>query len=419
MCRMEKLIETAQQLTQKKHISPIVWWVIVIFHLIVTYGLTSNHQYIPDESGFRELAINIATRGSYHTDGPCFFHPAGSPNTYHAPGWPGLLAMGFYVTKSEWSFWVILGLVWALNSYLIYLLGSVLKLAPAGSWLLVIWLTLNPLYLYYHGHLMTESLTISFCLALSILGIKFISYQRPKELLLLAIVSAAAHLVRTQLLTPIIAIWVVAMFSVPFPKMLRYFFIFALIHLALISPWLWRMNQVQGGFTSVELKAGWNLYHYSGSKTDAYSPEGAGKNDAPDGVELLTPKERNAKFLGLAITEITQNPATYLEVCLRRLGFLLSPVPNFTEASALKRLVIALSNFLFFYLFGGLIVWQAVYKKRITREQYILLSCLILWYVFHVLINASIRLRLPSDVWCAALAISMWGPKMAGEKQEG
>jgi uncharacterized membrane protein len=31
-----------------------------------------------------------------------------------------------------------------------------------------------------------------------------------------------------------------------------------------------------------------------------------------------------------------------------------------------------------------------------------------IWYAFHIMINASIRERLPSDVWIAALAIVTW-----------
>ena len=36
-----------------------------------------------------------------------------------------------------------------------------------------------------------------------------------------------------------------------------------------------------------------------------------------------------------------------------------------------------------------------------------------MWYAFHIMINASIRERLPSDIWITALAIVTWALQAA------
>jgi hypothetical protein len=168
------------------------------------------------------------------------------------------------------------------------------------------------------------------------------------------------------------------------------------------------MKQVGATATATELKLGINLYQFSGAEVDnPYSKEGS-TIPLPEGVEAMTPAERNAVLTRQALHKIAAHPRDYLRKCGIRLEILFSPVPHFTEVSPLQKYAVILSNLLFFHLFLGAAVVRLLGRPRLSRGEVLLLVTLLLWYAFHVLVHASMRNRLPSDVLCAALALSLW-----------
>src|SRR5262249_5894767 len=130
-------------------LSRIAWILVFAFHLAVPLVLSKYHTDIPDEGSYINLAENLARQESFHLDKAAYWHAPGQPFTHFAPGWPFLLAVGYKLAGPS-GMWLVLGLVWCLNSVLVYALGRELGLAVRWRWALVAWLSLNPLYLFYH-----------------------------------------------------------------------------------------------------------------------------------------------------------------------------------------------------------------------------------------------------------------------------
>jgi len=387
------------------------WIFILGVHSTVPFVASGFHSDIPDENAYRNLAENVGSGKGFHVDFSAFWHAPRQPYTYVAPGWPGLLAAGYFAA-GDLGFWTVMAVVWCINAILIYELGQTLSLPTGWCWALTLWLTVYPLYLFYHGHLMSEPLTIAFCLGITILGVKWLNQQTWCLLASLAVVSGLGHLVRSLLILPICAVWLVAPFFVPWRRLLPQTATLVCIHVLVLTPWLWRMNTVGAGFYSTELKLGVNLYQYNGAPVDdAYDMNAKQDLGYPPNLHQLSPRERNALLTKMAIQGILDNPGRYLERCGQRVGLLLSPVPRFYQVSHLQYVAVLLSTVFFFYPFLAAIMVRLVIPRKLAAAEWALLLSVLLWYAFHIAIHASIRLRLPSDVWCAALAVSLWVPR--------
>ncbi len=388
----------------------VAWSLVFVFHAGVIAVLASRHYFVPDEGAYTGLAKNLAEWKGFHLDDGSYWHKAGQPYTHFAPGWPFLLAIGY--TLLGWTgYWLILWLVWCVNSLLIYDLARILRLLPRWNWALVGWLSLNPLMLFYHGHFMTESVVIGYNLALTRLGIRLLRQPNLWGMTGFAALAAAAHLTRSQCMLPVVAFWLCALILIPWKQLAKLLPLFIVVHLALLGPWLWRMHLVGATGLSTEVKLGINLYQFSGTPNDdPYGPEG-GKFPLPEGIETMTPAERNSVFMKEAIRGITARPSAYLHKCLTRIRLLFSPVPNFYETSRTQYLIILGSSLVFYHL--PLLLMLIGLIRQFPRDPSIwfLLVAVLIWYLFHVLVNASIRNRLPSDVWVATLAVALWTPR--------
>jgi hypothetical protein len=398
------------------------WWawsVVLAAHLGITALLAAQHAFIPDEEAYCGLAVNVAKGEGFHLDGPSYWHTPGQPYTHFAPGWPAALAVGYRVA-GEAGLWAVLGIVWCLNTWLVYRLGQ--RLGLPGGWCaaLLLWLTANPFFLFYHGHLMTESLALTFCVALVLLGIQLLDRPSWRAAAGLAAVSALGHLVRSQIMLAAAAIWLVAAFELPWRRLVPLFLLFAVLHVAVIAPWLWRMDMVGAGFTSTELKLGINVFQFGGSSVkDPYDSSASVDWCYPPGIESMTPKARNAALLRAGLDGIAAHPNEYLRKCGQRVGYLLSPAPTFYSASWLQYWGMFAATLLFFYSCWAAILVRLALFRRLDRAEWLLLVAILVWYVFHFAINASIRNRLPSDPWCAALALSLWRPRSANPELKG
>ena len=177
-------------------------------------------------------------------------------------------------------------LVWCLNSVLADGLASTLGLTNKWRWAFVGWVTLNPLFLFYHGHHNgTESAVIGWNLTVTAIGIRLVESPTTWRVILFAVVAGAAHLTRTQTMLTVIAVWLVAAVTIQWRRMIPLFLLFAVVHAGLLFPWLWRMNHVGGSPFATELKLGINLYQYSGTHVaDPYAPDGG--STLPAGVDL-------------------------------------------------------------------------------------------------------------------------------------
>jgi len=389
------------------HRVDVVGWLLVFsVHAVTVIAFATNHTLISGEDAYINLAKNLVQHGSYHLDFGSFGHVSGQPYTYVAPGWPFLLSIGYAVAGLT-GCWVIMWLVWCLSSVLADGLASTLGLTNQWRWAFVGWVTFNPLFLFYHGHLMTESAVIGLNLALTAIGIRLVESPTTWRVILFAVVAAAAHLTRTQTMLTVIAVWLVAAVTIQWRRMIPLFLLFAVVHAGLLFPWLWRMNHVGGSPFATELKLGINLYQYSGTPVaDPYARDGG--SPLPAEVEMMTPRERNRVLTQEALKQIVREPDKYFKKCLSRSFYLFSPVPSFYQVGRLQYLAILGSSLAFYHTFFVAAVVGLIRRRPWSAGVWLMVVALGVWYAFHIMINASIRHRLPSDIWIAALAIVTW-----------
>ena len=389
------------------HRVDLVGWLFVFaIHAVVVVASAANHTLIPDENAYINLAENLVQHGSYHLDFGSFWHVSDQPYTYFAPGWPFLLSMGYAVAGLT-GCWVIMWLVWCLNSVLADRLASTLGFTRQWRWAFVGWVTFNPLFLFYHGHMMTESAVIGLNLALTAIGIRLIESPTTWGVISFAAVAAAAHMTRSQTMLTVIAVWLVAGVTIQWRRMIPLFLLFAVVHVGLLFPWLWRMNHVGGSPFSTELKLGINLYQYSGTPVaDPYAPDA--RSTLPAGVEMMTPRERNRVLTQEALKQIVREPDKYFKKCLSRSFYLFSPVPSFYQVGRLQYMAFLGSSLAFYHTLFIVAAVGLIRRGPFRADVWLMVVALGFWYAFHIMVNASIRQRLPSDIWIAALAIATW-----------
>jgi len=382
---------------------------LLSFHLLLPVALARWSVQIPDEDVYTGLAKNIATLGRFVLDFGAFHHAAFTPYTYVAPGWPAWLALG-YLVGGVAGMWIMLGLAWCLALILAELLARVLKLTRAARWGLLGWLTTNPLLLYYHSHEMTEAMALALGLGLVALGIAWLERPTWRTLLLLAIVSGLGRLTRSALVIPVAAIAIVAIATVrPWSRLLRMGLVFVVVQTAVVAPWLVRMHEVGAGMTSTELKLGVNLFIYNNVHVDnPYNVRPDESFQEPAGLDDMTPAARDKLLTRLGIEGIAQQPSKYIRNCARRVGYLLSPLPNFSESGKLKAIALALTTLIYLYGFWAAFGIAEGLGAGLSRAEWVLLLSVVFWYAFHIAFHASVRQRIPSDPWIAALALAVW-----------
>jgi hypothetical protein len=184
---------------------------------------------------------------------------------------------------------------------------------------------------------------------------------------------------------------------------------FALVHGALVAPWLWRMHRLQAGWLMTEAKHGLNMDFLKNRPGQDPATEETGRHvELPPDFNALPPAERNGLLLRIALERVWREPGLYLQNCLYRAGRLLSPVAHYHDVSPRENLGLALATVLFLYVPWGLVLLGLVRGRAPDRGEAVLLVAVLLWYLFHCATVASVRFRLPSDVWVAALAFSLW-----------
>lgn len=384
----------------------LLWSLLLTIQFLLPFPFISRHRDIPDEDAYQELARNLVNRHAYFLYEASFHQKPSEPNTYYAPAWPAVLAGAYAITHQPIGFWIATGLIWCVSLVLVRALGMSLRLKPVALWILILWFATYPLYAYYHLHLMTETLAIAIATAILACGTTLV--QRPTWQLacVLGILAGLGHLTRTALLLPFAAVWIV--FLVSFRTKLLLPAVSLLAYLVIVTPWFIRMHSVHAGFGATEVKLGQNLYLYNYPYVEnPYKVRNDEHVDFPSGLEQMTPAQRDSLLMRYGIAEILNHPGKYVLNCLRRFSYLISPLPNFYTSSLI--VAVALSSVTIVYLFLPWTVVGLLLVKglRITRTEAILALTIAFWYGFHTVMHASIRQRLPSDLWVAALAISM------------
>ncbi len=391
---------------------------LAVFHFSIGF-LPRHRQFIPDEDAYYHLAQNVIDKGVYALDVGSFHQHAGAPNTYYAPAWPGILAAGYALLHTDTAFWLVSGIAWTLAMLALSWLSKALNLSPFLTAATLLWFTLNPFLVYYHLHLMTETLAVLLMSAMLACGILMIEKSDWKLALLLGVLSGAGFLTRTALILVPAAIWAVAFVRSLRPRAVMLFVTFAVGFLALASPWLWRMHSVGAGFTASELKMGQNLYLYN--YTEVGNPYNLRPGEGvpfPDGLEDMQPLERDRLLTRLGIQTILKRPARYALNCLRRLYYLISPVPNFSSGGRLSSLAMTCATIVFLYVPWVLLAFALWRRPSLDWKQSTLLLLLVLWFLAHITIHASVRQRLPSDLVGAVLCASKAGDLLA-KRQRG
>ena len=390
------------------HHSKLLWSLLLAIQFLLPFPFVATHKDIPDEDAYQNLAQNIVDHHAYFLNWTAFHEASGQPNTYYAPAWPAVLAAGYAIVHRPIGFWVASGIVWCICLTMVWMLGRSLGLNPIALWMLLAWFSTNPLYAYYHLHLMTETLGITIATAILAIGMRYVKQPSWQLACALGALAGLGQLTRTALLFPFIAVWIV-FFARPFRLRFSFAALSLATYLAVVSPWLVRMHSVNAGFSSTELKLGQNLFLYNYPKVNnPYKIRSDEHIEFPPGLEQMTPAKRDALLTRYGVAEIVNYPTKYVRNCLRRAFYLLSPLPNFYTSSF--RVAAALVCITLLYLFMPWAVVISLLLKgaaRVTTSEAILLTAILIWYLFHILLHGSIRQRLPSDLWVAALAISM------------
>jgi hypothetical protein len=179
------------------------------------------------------------------------------------------------------------------------------------------------------------------------------------------------------------------------------------------------MHSVGGGWTSVELKTGINLYNYSGASVlDPYRPDSEAIGPPLESTSAMTPVERDRFLLAESRAAILGRPGVYLHLCLKRALFLLSPVPNFYNVRSIGYWAVGLASLVFVHSLLVALPTQLARRRALPRGSAVLILSLIFWYLSHIAVNAGIRLRSPSDVWLAVLAVSLIPGRRGGTGED-
>src|SRR5205807_9499537 len=88
------------------------------------------------------------------------------------------------------------------------------------------------------GHLMTEPMTIMLGLATVLIGMRFLAHPTAWATVLLGAIAAAGHLTRSQAMLPGMALWLVALFTLPWRRWFQLGAGFAVVYVALVASWL-------------------------------------------------------------------------------------------------------------------------------------------------------------------------------------
>jgi hypothetical protein len=388
------------------------WMAMLAFHFVVPIILSRWSHELPNEELYKNLAKNLAG-GHYVLDSWSMFTRAGDPVTSFAPAWPACLAVGYFFA-GPLGLWIVLGLVWSLAFVLADRLSTTLELPEWARWTLLVWFTTNPTLLYYHGHVMTEPLALALGLWIVAIGVSWLKQPSWGGMALLGLASAVGHLERTMLLLPTLAVLLVGMRTVPWRRFLPMVAIFGAVHLAVLSPWLWRMKTVGAGMTATELKLGYNLYQFSNPFVDDPTDPKTTWKDLrwPTDLEDKTPAARNAELVHLSLEGIRRDPSRYLLNCGRRLYFQLAPWPkSYVGASLAQAVGLTLSAIL--YMYGSWALFVAALRRgaRLSSGAWVLLLAVALWYAGHAFIAGGVRMRIPSDPWVPALALAAWASR--------
>jgi hypothetical protein len=386
----------------------LVWLAVFLFHFVLAFPFLRIHHDIPDEDAYQLLAKNLINHHGYYLDFGSFHQKAGEPNTYYAPGWPAVLAGGYLLTHTEIGFWIVSGLAWCLALTFACLLALSFDWNVAPVWVLVVWFSTNPFYVYYHLHLMTETLAIGTGAAILAIGVRWAESPSWRLSLLLGLAAGIGHLTRTALLLPFAAAVLVAFVRVPFRRLLAPGLVCIATYAAVVTPWLLRMRSVGAPLATTEAKLGQNLflYNYTGV-ANPYDLRQDERIEFPPGLEDMTVAQRESVLVQRAIAGILGHPGRYLENCLRRVLYLLSPVPNFYAASVSAKMGMACATVLYVYIPWIVVVVLLTKGARLTRGDAVVMLAVVLWYMFHIFLHASVRQRLPSDLWVTVLAISL------------
>jgi hypothetical protein len=224
---------------------------------------------------------------------------------------------------------------------------------------------------------------------------------------LFAAIAAAGHLTRGQAMLVVVGFFLTALFTLRFRDFVRLAAVFVVVHLALVAPWLARMQHVGASAWSVECKMGINLYQYGGAvNPDLYGPDS--RFEMPPGIETMTPGQRNSVLMEHALRGIADRPGEYLRRCWSRVFLLFAAAPNFYEVSLAERAIVIAASLIFFHAPLVAVIAGFLRRRRWEPPALFLVTTLCVWYAFHIAVNASIRNRLPTDAFVFALALWVW-----------
>lgn len=341
----------------------------------------------PDEVRYRRIALSLVQGKGYDS-------------AFTAPVYP-LFLTGVYSVfgDSHLVVRIVQAIIGTISVLIIYLLGKIIFSVGVGLTAASL-SAVYPLFIFFTGLLLTETLFILLFLCLIYLLQKMLLERKTSYAVLSGILSGVCILIK-PVLTYFLPLFFLILFLVSKDKkrvMGNGFLLFIMIAMVL-SPWIGRNYLRFGAFIPLTTGGGMTLYESNNPRATGgpacenivWTPEMKGMNE----IEL------DGYFKEEAIKFISNHPKRFLNLAVIKFLRFWSLIPNAREYTSLFYRAISLLSY-------GPVLLLAIFGLIRSRKMWLKLIPLYLPIIFfslvHLVILGSIRYRLPLDPYLILFA---------------
>jgi 4-amino-4-deoxy-L-arabinose transferase-like glycosyltransferase len=354
---------------------------VLAFALRVVAGLVLPDQGLSDATSYREMARE-------------FWESFRFTNSTYMPLYPIVLGLG----GGPKGQLVIDSLLSTATVWLLYALSFELfrdrriSLLAAGA------AAIYPFFIFYAAVGLSESLFITLVLA------SFLAWYR-NAFAMAAVFSVLAILTRPslELLAPLLLVYfALAIHRLSLPQTARHLAVYAVIYVALMSPWWMHNYAAYGSFVRLNLNSGMMLY----AGNNPMNRSGGGI----DGVDyrndrfnsIADPVQRDRAFRDAAVAFMKENPRRVIELAWLKFNRLWRPWPYAEQYSNIRYILLSAASFgpILVLSILYLLLWGWAERRKILP---ILMFAGYLTAV-HMVFVSSIRYRLPIEPFLIVLA---------------
>ena len=363
-------------------------WGIVGLGFVLRLGFVLTLKpdfYFGDESLYHTMAVNFLAGLGLNYGG--FFQ------AFRPPLFPLLAAFVHGLGGGLVAVRILNVLLSTLTLYFIYFLGKELfgeRVGLGAAGISAVW----PFFIFYNGFYLTEPLYLLLTVAFTFYLVCSIKEPSPSNLFLSGLLLGLNLLCRPTLL--FLSPFLLLLFVLAQRKIKPVFYI-GLFCLLTLSPWIVRNYRILNAFVPGTTMGG--RVFYEGN--NPYSVGGPCQV-FPEDTEKLPEIERDRTYYRLTLQLIWENPARFRWLLMNKFKRLWSLVPNAAgfQAPLYRNIsLLAMAPTLPFFIFGFFLSF------RFWRTTAFLAIQIIYITIFHMVVLASIRYRLPIEPFYLILAV--------------